>query len=102
MRIGGERVTRERVLQVRNPWNGELIGTVPKATVADVRAALEQAVEYRPTLTRHERATILRGAARILEARRDTIADLITAESGLCLRDTVYEVGRAVDVLDLA
>jgi putative phosphonoacetaldehyde dehydrogenase len=35
----------------------------------------------------------------IIAARRDEIARLITLESGLCLKDTLYEVGRASDVL---
>jgi aldehyde dehydrogenase (NAD+) len=78
------------------------VGTVPKGTAADVRAAIEQAHGYVPTLTRHERATILRRAATILEARKAEIAALITAEAGLCIQDTLYEVGRACDVFDLA
>ena len=39
MRIGGERVGRERMFEVRNPFSGELVGTVPKATVDDIRRA---------------------------------------------------------------
>jgi phosphonoacetaldehyde dehydrogenase len=38
-------------------------------------------------------------AGAIIAARRDQIAHLITLESGLCLKDTLYEVGRASDVL---
>ena len=38
-------------------------------------------------------------AGEIIAARRDEIARLITLESGLCLKDTQYEVGRASDVL---
>ncbi len=38
-------------------------------------------------------------AGEIIAGRRDEIARLITLESGLCLKDTQYEVGRASDVL---
>ncbi|MGH6622564.1 MAG: phosphonoacetaldehyde dehydrogenase, partial [Burkholderiaceae bacterium] len=38
-------------------------------------------------------------AGEIIAARRDEIARGITLESGLCLKDTQYEVGRASDVL---
>jgi aldehyde dehydrogenase (NAD+) len=38
-------------------------------------------------------------AGELIAARRDEIARLITLESGLCLKDTAYEVGRASDVL---
>ena len=39
MRIGGERVGGSRVLEVRNPYSGAVVGTVPKASVEDVRRA---------------------------------------------------------------
>jgi aldehyde dehydrogenase (NAD+) len=32
MRIGGESVHRDRVIEVFNPYTEQLIGTVPKAT----------------------------------------------------------------------
>jgi aldehyde dehydrogenase (NAD+) len=38
-------------------------------------------------------------AGEIIAGRRDEIAHGITLESGLCLKDTLYEVGRASDVL---
>ena len=45
---------------------------------------------------------ILRKTADLLIARKREIAELITAESGLCLKDTIYEVGRAYDVFFLS
>ena len=102
MRIAGERVARARVIDVLNPWDGSLVGTVPKATVDDVRAAFDAAAGFRARLTRHERATILRRTAEALAARRDEVADLITRESGLSRKDTLYEVGRGVDVFTFA
>ena len=41
-------------------------------------------------------------AAALIRARTDEISDLITAESGLCKKDTLYEVGRACDVFVFA
>jgi putative phosphonoacetaldehyde dehydrogenase len=99
LRIAGEKVARDRVIEVRHPYSGEVVATVPKATLADVQRALRIARDYRATLTRHERYRILMKAGEIVAARRDEIARLITLESGLCLKDTQYEVGRASDVL---
>lgn len=99
LRIAGDKVSRDRVIEVRHPYTGELVATVPKATLADVQHALRIARDYRATLTRHERYRILMKAGEIVAARRDDIARLITLESGLCLKDTQYEVGRASDVL---
>ncbi|HEX7912299.1 MAG TPA: aldehyde dehydrogenase family protein, partial [Paraburkholderia sp.] len=99
LRIGGEKIFRDDVIEVLNPYDGTLVGTVPKATLADVRRAFEFARAYRPSLTRFERAAILRRAAEAVRARTEEIAGLITAEAGLCKKDSVYEAGRVADVL---
>ncbi len=99
MRIAGEKVLSERVIEIRYPYTGELVATVPKATVEEVRRAFRIAKQYKPSLTRYERYRILMRAGDIIASRRDDIARLITLESGLCLKDTLYEVGRASDVL---
>jgi putative phosphonoacetaldehyde dehydrogenase len=99
LRIAGEKVARDRVIEVRHPYTGELTATVPKATLDDVKRALRIARDYRSPLTRHDRYRILMKAGEIVAARRDQIARLITLESGLCLKDSTYETGRASDVL---
>ena len=99
MRIAGEKVQRERVIEVRYPYTGEVVATVPKATVEDVRRAFRVAREYKANLTRYERYKILMRAGEIIASRKDEIARLITLESGLCMKDSIYEVGRASDVL---
>ena len=99
MRIGGEQVHRERVIEVFNPYTEQCIGSVPKASVDDVRQAFEIARAYKSRLTRFDRAAILNRAAAIIRDRTETYADLITAESGLCKKDSLYEIGRVSDVL---
>ena len=88
-----------RIIGVFNPFTGELAGTVPKATVEDVRRALSVAARYRSTLTRHGRSAILQKAAELLRGRAEAASDLITRESGLGKKDSLYEVGRVCDVL---
>ncbi|HEU4924378.1 MAG TPA: phosphonoacetaldehyde dehydrogenase, partial [Burkholderiales bacterium] len=99
MRIAGQKVDRDRVIEVRYPYTGELVATVPRATAEDVKRAFRIAREYKPKLTRHERYRILMRAGEIIASRREEIARGITLESGLCLKDSLYEVGRASDVL---
>jgi putative phosphonoacetaldehyde dehydrogenase len=100
MRIGGQKVSGNgRVIEVLNPYTGEIVGTVPKATVDEVRRAFDIAHACRPKLSRHERSRILGAAADIVRARGEEISDLITAEAGLCKKDSRYEVGRVADVL---
>jgi aldehyde dehydrogenase (NAD+) len=102
MRIAGERVQGNRTLDVMNPFTGGRVGTVPKASVDDVRRAFATARAYRSKLTRYDRYRILYRAAEILRARTDEISDLITAECGICKKDSLYEVGRACDVFVFA
>ncbi|MCW5628419.1 MAG: phosphonoacetaldehyde dehydrogenase [Rhodoferax sp.] len=102
MRLAGAKVgagrSGERTITVTNPYTGAAIGTVPKATLEEVRAVFAQAHAYRPTLTRFERAAILNKAAAIATRRLDEVAALISAESGLCMKDAIYEAGRVSDV----
>jgi phosphonoacetaldehyde dehydrogenase len=99
MRIGGDKVLRDRVIEVFNPYTGQVIATVPKATVDDIKRAFSIAQGYKSKLTRYERANIMRKAAALLDARKQQVADLISAESGLCQKDSLYEAGRVADVL---
>src|SRR5258708_9135143 len=102
MRIAGKEVGGTRVVEVRNPYTNALVGTVPKATVDDIRGAFAVARGYRAKLTRYERSEILAKASALIRARAEGISDLITAESGLCKKDSRYEVGRACDVFTFA
>ena len=99
LRIAGERVETEELIHVTYPFTGEVIGTVGKATLQHVRLAYQIARHYKPTLTRYERYKILMRAGEIIASRLDEISRIITLESGLCRKDSLYEVGRASDVL---
>ena len=83
MRIGGEAVGTDRggnrAIPVFNPFTAKSIGSVPKATAAEVRQAIAVAHAYRPRLTRFERAGILNRAAGLVRERSAAIAALISA-----------------------
>jgi putative phosphonoacetaldehyde dehydrogenase len=103
MRIAGEKVganrTGERCIKVFNPFTRQCIGSVPKATLAEVRQAFMIAHACKPRLTRFERANILNKTAALVRDRTRQIATLISAEAGLGMKDATYEVGRVADVL---
>ena len=94
-----DRASKQRVIEVRSPYDGEVVGTVPKATAAEVRKAIARAHAFRSRLTRYERASLLQRAAALLRERTVQASDLITRESGLSKKDSMYEVGRVCDVL---
>src|SRR5579863_709483 len=102
LRIGGARVATERQREVVNPYSGALIASVSQASVDEVRRAIGIARAFRSPLTRYERYRICNQTAEALRSRSAEIANLITAESGLCKKDSTYEVGRACDVFIFA
>jgi putative phosphonoacetaldehyde dehydrogenase len=104
MRIAGKLVDGDtgKNIDVLNPYNGEIVGTVPRASRAQIAEAFELAAAYKPTLTRYERQQILTRIAETIIERKEEISDLITAESGLSKKDSLYECGRAFDVYHLA
>src|SRR5688500_16880865 len=94
-----DRASKQGVIEVQYPFTGEVVGTVRKATVEDVRRLFASARAYKPKLTRYERASLMQKAAALLRTRVADASDLITRESGLSKKDSIYEVGRVCDVL---
>ena len=74
MRIGGKIVEGENGnLDVLNPFNGEKVGTIPRASEKQVDQAMEIAKNFQPELTRYKRQQILSKTAELLVSRRETI-----------------------------
>ncbi|MGO4870830.1 MAG: phosphonoacetaldehyde dehydrogenase [Roseiarcus sp.] len=102
MRIAGKLVETGETIEVRNPYSGDVVGTVPAARPGHVRDAFAKAKAFKAKLTRYERQRILQRAAELLRDRKQDFARLITAESGLCWKDSLYEASRAYDVWSFA
>lgn len=87
--IGGERVAPHgtEFLEVRSPYDGTLVGTVPAASRADVDlavAAARRAFDAGPwpRMAPQERQAILRRFAELHAAKVDDFARLISSENG--------------------
>src|ERR1043166_1707332 len=102
MRIAGKRVETDQQIEVFNPYNGAVVGTIAAARPEHVREAFATAKAFKPKLTRYGRQQILLRTADLLSARKEEFARIITAESGLCWNDSLYEAGRAYDVYSFA
>ena len=100
--VGGREETGEGRFPVEYPYTGETVGEAPLLGRAVVRAALDLAASAQVRLDRHERATVLERVAARIAADAESLARLITRESGLCLDDTRHETGRAADVFRFA
>ena len=102
MRIAGRLVNTDDVIEVRNPYDNALVGTVPAARAEHVRDAFAKAKAFKPSLSRHQRQQILQRTAELLRDRKDSFARLISAETGLSWKDALYEASRAYDVWSFA
>jgi putative phosphonoacetaldehyde dehydrogenase len=102
MRIGGEVVFTDDVVEVRYPYTEEVIGTVPAGQAEHAKRAFEIAAAYKPKLTRYERQQILFRAGELIKERREELAYWLTLELGICQQHALYETGRAYDVFTLA
>ena len=95
-------MTALATLPVHSPYSGELVGEAPLSDFTQTQATLHAGALYNNELSRHARSQILFDVADALGGRREELAALISSESGLCLKDTRHEVGRAVDVFRFA
>ena len=102
MRIGGEIVFTDDVIEVKYPYTDEVIGTVPAGTVEHARRAFEIAANYQSKLSRYERSQILQRAGELIGEKRDFLAKWLTLELGICHQHAIYETKRAQDVYQFA
>ncbi|MBP9173181.1 MAG: phosphonoacetaldehyde dehydrogenase [Rhizobiales bacterium] len=102
MRIGGKKVSADGVVPVHYPFTNEIIGTVPAGRAEHAARAFEIAAGFKAKLTRYERQQILFKTADLIRQRRDSLAQVLTLELGISMKDSVYECGRAYDVFSLA
>ena len=100
--IAGQAVTTDDEIAVLNPYTGEQVGAVASVGRKEVDRAIEAALQGGEPLTRYQRYEVLQKAGALLQEHAEAFAQLIMAESGLCLRETRYEVGRGSDVLQFA
>lgn len=100
--VAGKKVSTEKKLSVYSPYDKRLIGTVALAGLKETNEAIEAALKGGKVLNRFERYTVLDKTRLLLMKRKEEFAQVISAESGLAIREAKYETGRAHDVLMFA
>lgn len=94
-----------RQIDVLNPFDASLVGSVPclePAAVPALLARARQGVQRAGAMPRHQRAAILEQAAQLVEVEAEAFAALITAEAGKTRRQAAKEVMRCVNTLKLS
>ena len=90
---------------VRNPFDGRVVGEVPRHGAADVDRACTAAQDLLEANVRgsvfpqHARASVLDRAATLLVEQAEDVARLISAEAGKPITSARGEVARCVDTL---
>jgi glyceraldehyde-3-phosphate dehydrogenase (NADP+) len=105
MYLHGEWSSGKEQFEVRSPYDGDLIASVPQASVDDVKHAIAGAVEGAVAMRRlpgYERFQILRRTADLMLARREELAKTISLEEGKTLAEANFEVGRAAETIELS
>ncbi len=104
MIIGADRVDADEASEVRSPYDGRLLGTVPAGTTAhlDSAIAVAGATLAAGAIPTHERASILDRLADSLTAHHEEFAQSISAESAKPITTARGEAARAVDTARFA
>lgn len=102
MLIAGKWMDGKEKIEVKDPYDGSVIDTVPDGTVKDIDAAVEAAVEghrINRDMPVHERIGILKKAAGIIEENAADFAKTIAMEGSKTIREARKEVARAVQTM---
>ena len=95
----------DRTAPVTNPATGAVTGQVALADVADARAVIDAAVAAFPSwrdTSLAKRVSVLFAFRELLNARKQELAEIITAEHGKVLSDALGEVARGQEVVEFA
>jgi len=103
--LSGVWQNRDEVIEVRNPFDGSVIDSVPEATAEDVDSALATAAHGAKTMaamTGYERFELLQRAAQLIRERAEDLSKTISTEAGKPITEARIEVGRAAQTLELS
>lgn len=94
---------QQAVIEVTNPVNNAVLGTVPKLGKAETREAIEAAqaawVNWRSLLAK-ERSTIMRQWFHLIMENQQDLATLMTAEQGKPLAESLGEVAYGASFIE--
>lgn len=105
MLIGGKWEAGADTIPVMDKYSGETIGTIPRASQADVDRAIDAAQSAFAGFAEtpaHRRARILEKTSELLHKYQDDVAAIICREAGKAWKYSQIEVARAVETFKFA
>ncbi len=103
--IGGAWRGAERSVDIRDPYRGEVVGSAPVSSKADLGDALDAAVRARDkaaAMPAYERAALLRRISALIERDVKSLAEVMARETGKAIRDAEGEIRRSLETFALA
>jgi lactaldehyde dehydrogenase len=105
MLIGGKHVSSEDLVDVKNPYDGQTIDTIPIAHRQTAQLAIDAANDAKESLTEMSAFKIsnkLFNAVRKLEEKREEFAHILSLEVGKPINEALVEVDRSIETLRLS
>ena len=105
MLIGGKYVTAEDTEEVKNPYDGQVIDTVPIAHLQTAQLAIDEANKAKSSLVEMSAFKIsnkLLNVCEKLTQNREEFAKLLTLEVGKPINEALVELDRSIETLKLA
>ncbi|MGH9757158.1 MAG: aldehyde dehydrogenase family protein, partial [Candidatus Acidiferrales bacterium] len=99
MFLAGRWFGEGEAIEIRSPYNDEIVGTTVRATARQAEEAIvsaQRAFAVTRNLPGYERQRVLRAISDGIHARRDEFAHLMALESGKPIRSARVEVDRAI------
>ena len=105
MLINGKLIDKPEKIEIRNPFNNEVIDTVPQGDHEDVQNALiaaNRAKKALNDLSSREISESLYGIHEELSKNSKSLAKLITLDCGKPIKDSIEEVNRSIQTILLS
>jgi lactaldehyde dehydrogenase len=105
MVINGNLIDKDEKIKVINPANNQIVDTVPSGSIEDIKNALKASFEAKKIMNDMSSRKISRILYDIYEdvmKNSDTLAELITLETGKPIRDSGDEIKRSIETILLA
>ena len=105
MLINGENYDKEEHKEILNPYNGEIVDTVPIANRNEVKKAVNAANQAKNLLTGMSARKVsekLYDAFENLKNEKEEFAKIITQETGKPIKQSLGEMERSIDTLKLS
>jgi len=103
--IAGQKISSNQKKDIVNPYNQQIFARVFLAGVSDVEKAIQKASEafkISRKLSSYQRSDMLAKIARLVQGKKEELAQTIVQENGKPIKDCRLEVDRAVMTFQIA